>query len=150
MNFIVKEIKDFKIDFLKELALEASNEGHNFVQKTIDDWNNGQNSFSKKNEIFFGVFYDSDCIGIGGLNIDPYTTDRKIGRVRHLYVSKKYRNKGIGKLLLNKIIKSSKGSFEKLRLYTENPIARTFYQNNGFKKSSANKQSHYIEVKDFL
>ena len=128
MNYIIKEIKCLKINFLTELAIEASTEGHNFVQKTIDDWNSGQNNFSKERELFFGVFYKGDCIGIGGLNIDPYTTDKKIGRVRHLYVSNIHRKKGIGKQILNKLIEASKGSFEKLRLYTDNPTAAEFYE----------------------
>jgi ribosomal protein S18 acetylase RimI-like enzyme len=147
MNYQVKEIKCLKIDFLLELANEAKDEGHDFVQKTIDDWNSGTNDFSKESELLFGVFYKTDCIGIGGLNIDPYTTDRKTGRIRHLYVSNIHRKKGIGKLILNKLIESSKGSFDKLRLYTENSLAISFYENYGFKKSSANKESHYIEVK---
>ena len=146
MNYTIKEIKCIKLNFLNKLAIEASIEGHSFVQRTIDDWNNGQNNFSKKIELFIGVFHNGDCIGIGGLNIDPYTLDCKIGRVRHLYVSINYRKRGIGKLILDKIIESAKGSFDKLRLYTENPIAESFYEKNGFKRSSVNKESHYIII----
>ena len=146
MNYVVKEIKCLEINFLKGLAIEAGTEGYDFVQKTIAEWNNGQNNFSQDGEFFFGAFYKGDCIGIGGLNIDPYTLDCKIGRVRHLYVSINYRKRGIGKLILDKIIESAKGSFDKLRLYTENPIAESFYEKNGFKRSSVNKESHYIII----
>ena len=147
---MVKEIKCLEINFLKILAIEAHTEGHNFVQKTIDEWNNGQNNFSQDGEFFFGAFFKGNCIGIGGLNIDPYSADRRIGRVRHLYVSKAHRKKGVGKMILRKIINSSRNTFDKLRLYTENPIASSFYVNNGFTKSSAKNVSHQIEVNKIL
>ena len=150
MNYVVKEIKCLKINFLKRLSIEASTEGHDFVQKTIDEWNNKQNNFSQEGEIFFGAFDAGDCIGIGGLNIDPYTVDRKIGRVRHLYISQVHRENGVGKMILRKIMNSSKGTFDLLRLYTDNPIASIFYENNGFTKSLTKNVSHQIEVNKIL
>ncbi|MCX6758655.1 MAG: hypothetical protein NTX14_03035 [Candidatus Nealsonbacteria bacterium] len=48
------------------LAAEAKQEGFRFVQKTIDEWVDGANRFSKPGEILWGVFRGGQCIGIGG------------------------------------------------------------------------------------
>nr|WP_235190072.1 GNAT family N-acetyltransferase [Bacillus gaemokensis] len=39
-------------------------------------------------------------MALGGLNIDPFSSEQEIGRLRRFYVSRDYRRKGIGKLLL--------------------------------------------------
>lgn len=48
----------------------------------------------------FVVEHDKKIVGVGGVNIDPYTSDINIGRIRHVYVLPAYRQKGVGKELL--------------------------------------------------
>jgi len=52
----IKQIKDSSIDLLELLANEANSEDYRFVQRTIDEWRNCINDFSKKGEILFGIF----------------------------------------------------------------------------------------------
>ncbi len=145
MEYKLKKITSIKIDFIKDLVDEAEKEGFHFVSRTLYEWNSGINNFSKPGEFFYGIFFKDKCVGIGGLNIDPYTDNPNLGRVRHLYISKKHRCKGLAKLLLKEIIKTGKGKFNQIRLYTNNPVAANLYENFGFIKSSKENESHIIK-----
>ena len=126
------------------MAAEAKNEGYPFVQKTIDEWNQKINCFSMSGEILLGVFIGEKCIGIGGLNVDPYDNDPSIGRGHHLYISKRYRRQGIAKDLSNRIIRVAQEFFTILRGSTNNPVAAKFYETMGAKKSDKLKQTHAL------
>lgn len=147
MNFDydIKVISDFNVIKLTELAIEAKLEGYNFAQRIIDEWINEKNNFNKKGEVLYGVFYKNKCIAIGGLNIDPYQDSDKVGRVRHLYVSKDHRRNGVARKLLKKIIISAKKNFNILRLSTKNPAAAILYEGFGFRKTDGYKQTHRID-----
>lgn len=142
MKYEIKRINSTRIDFLKNLVIDSKNEGLNFVANTVYEWNSGDNNFSKNGEAFYGVFDNDECVGIGGINIDPYDSNSKLGRIRHLYVAVNYRKQGIGRLILNEIIKNAKLYFQEIRLYTDNIIASKFYESIGFEKSSKYKESH--------
>ncbi len=113
---------------LVELSLS---EGFNFLKKMEINWNEGKNTFNREGEVFFGVFDNDVLIGCGGLNIDPYIENNRIGRVRHLYVHPEYRRKGIAKELMMKIEKHAQEGFSLLRLRTFNPSALQFYKELG-------------------
>jgi len=144
MKFKINQITEFNLDFINPLANEAQFEGYGFVQRTIDEWKSGINTFSKDGEILFGIFISNSCIGIGGLNVDPYIDDPSIGRIRHIYISQNYRRKGLATLLLNKIIRLASEHFKLLRLYTENPAASSFYESIGFLGINADKVTHVL------
>jgi len=144
MKFEILQITDFNLNSITYLAIEAQSEGYGFVQRTIDEWKNNINNFSKEGEILFGIFVSSSCIGIGGLNVDPYIDDPSIGRIRHVFISQKYRRKGLATQLLNKIIHSASKHFKVLRLYTVNPIASLFYESIGFIRSNGEKMTHIL------
>jgi len=144
MKYKIKKISNLKIQSLKNLADEAKNEGYNYVRKTMDEWLQGINQFSKQSEVLWGVFDSEKCIAIGGLNIDPFADEPAIGRVRRIYVSKKYRQKGIATYLLKKIIEQSKPFFSTLRLSTNNQNAAELYESMGFIKAEGVKQTHIL------
>ncbi|MFX0022598.1 MAG: GNAT family N-acetyltransferase [Candidatus Hermodarchaeota archaeon] len=148
MNIVFKQINASNLDLIENLATEAHFEGFEFVKRTIFEWKSGLNDFSKQGEILFGICISDLCIGLGGLNVDPYINNPNIGRVRHVYISPKYRRKGLGILLLNKIIHNSANHFELLRLYTNNLIASTFYESLGFKQSFSLKVTHILKNLD--
>ena len=145
MDVEIRQIDVSLIDLLEKLTVEAQLEGFNFVRRTIDEWKGGTNDFSKKGEILFGIFISNLCIGIGGLNVDPYIDDPCIGRIRHLYISQEHRRKGLATLLLQKIIKTATLNFEKIRLYTNNPEATSFYESMGYNHSNGVKESHILK-----
>ncbi|NPD71862.1 GNAT family N-acetyltransferase [Oceanispirochaeta sp. M1] len=126
--------------------IDSEKEGISFVSNTVEEWITGINRFDKKGEIFFGAFINAEIVGMGGLNIDPYTNLSSIGRVRHLYVCPKFRRQNIGKQLMLKIIKHAKKNYQGIRLYTENKEAFKFYESLGFQNSSKFKESHFLKL----
>lgn len=52
MNLKLLQITTQNLHSLKPLAKEAELEGHNFVQRTILEWESGMNDFSKKRRFF--------------------------------------------------------------------------------------------------
>ncbi len=144
-SYQILEINNFNILLLLGLAEEADAGGYLFVQKTITEWNDGTNNFSKPGEKLWGIFIADECIGIGGLNQDPYVNDKTIGRVRHLYISKKYRGLGLSKLLMQLIVNKAKENFTTLRLSTQNPVADSLYESLGFTKTTGEKVTHIMK-----
>lgn len=129
---------------IESLVGESMQEGFEFVQRTVDDWNSGTNRFSQNGEGLWGLVTGSELIGIGGLNIDPYVEDAGTGRVRHLYIRQAYRRKGCAALLMNTIIERARLHFHLLRLFTTNPAAAAFYEQLGFEHLSGYKVSHVL------
>ncbi|WP_404815121.1 GNAT family N-acetyltransferase [Psychrobacillus glaciei] len=71
-------------------------------------------------------------MAVGGLNIDPFSDNQKVGRLRRFYVAKEYRRRAVGSLLLNEIISDAKNYFEIIVLHTETEQAAKFYNVFGF------------------
>lgn len=143
-NYRIIEITDSTIDMLQPLADESTADGDTFIQKTIDEWKNGTNTFSKEGEKLWGMVIDDRLIGVGGLNRDPYSDNPAMGRVRHVYIAKEYRGKGLSKILMKLIIERAKEYFSSLRLATGNPIAAALYESLGFEKIDEYKGTHII------
>lgn len=142
----VKKIIDlFKVN-ISNLVEESKVEGYRFLERLVADYKNGTNDFKVPSEALFGVYTNEGIlIAIGGLNIDPYTKVQKVGRVRRFYVSKNFRRKGIGQILLNKIVNEAKKNFDILVLHTDTPQASQFYTSFGFlEKSKYVKSTHFM------
>jgi len=85
-------------------------------------------------------------VGVCGLNIDPYAADRRVGRVRHLYVLSAFRRRGVGRHLVTAVIEMARGRFDRLHLRTENAGAARFYEALGFRPSGgASDYTHVME-----
>ena len=50
---------------------------------------------------------------------DPYLPGGRVGRVRHLYVAAAFRRRGIGAGLVEAVIRTAHGTFDRLRLRTD-------------------------------
>jgi len=137
-------ITDLNFFLVHDLETEAKREGYAFVERTIDDWHNGNNKFSAPGENLWGLVLGTDLIGMGGLNRDPYTAMPDIGRVRHLYIRPQYRRHGYATMLMLKIISDARQHFAALRLFTDNPAAAVFYETLGFQRTDGVKVSHII------
>lgn len=140
------EMTDGNIAGLLALVEESMRGGHNFLQRTMDDWYSGANKFDRPGEKLWGLFIGKDLAGVGGLNIDPYSLTTKIGRVRHLYVGEGYRRAGYATLIMNKILKEACYNFTVLRLFTDNAGASAFYEKLGFKQTRQYKASHILTL----
>ena len=141
MNYKILKISAKNIPDLTQLATEAAEEGYKLVGRTMREFLNGDNDFAGKGEILYGVYARERCLGICGLNIDPYTDEPDIGRLRHLYVSQQFRNRGIATALVNKVIDRAKKHFFVLRLKSTQD-AKGFYKKMGFSGNISEHESH--------
>ncbi len=117
---------------LAALIAEGGQSGSRFVGRLATEWDSGANRFDKPGEALFVARVDGQPVGVCGLNVDPYTDERRVGRVRHLYVMEVYRRHGIGRRLLADVVAAARGPFDRLRLRTTNPEAGRFYEAMGF------------------
>ncbi|KFM99869.1 N-acetyltransferase [Bacillus clarus] len=141
---LVENLLEFEID---HLITESKENGFNFLLRLINEYENGINTFHKIGECLYGIFQEDNLIGIGGLNQDPYTKDKRIGRLRRFYISKDYWRKGLGKSLLERILHDAKMYFEIVVLYTDTEQGDQFYTSNGFVKGTMYAgASHYINL----
>ena len=126
---------------IMHLVSESESEGFRFVRRFKDEFDSKLNNFSKHGEVLFAVTIDNSLIAIGGVN--SWGTDKdKIGRLRRFYVSKAYRNNGVGRRLLDRIETHAFEHFDTLVLYTESSEASNFYLNCGYTEVLAQKISH--------
>ena len=125
---------------------ESEAHGLHFVRRLTDEWLNGVNRFDQPGEALFAVRDGADVVAVGGLNIDPYTTEPATGRVRHLYVLAAHRRRGLGERLVTEIIAAARGHFHTLRLSTSNPDAARLYERLGFcPRAGVAKCTHVME-----
>ncbi|WP_102275334.1 GNAT family N-acetyltransferase [Cytobacillus massiliigabonensis] len=146
-NFKVMQINNLNITGLAELVDESNCEGFRFLNRLIHDYMNGTNTFNKFGEALYGVFNKKNkIVAIGGLNIDPFSAEELIGRLRRFYVCKEYRRNGIGSMLLTKIIIEANHYFKVLVLHTDTIQGDRFYTAHGFIKDNYYPNSTHYKV----
>ena len=118
------------------VLLEASQaEGYDFVERLVDDWQEGSNRFQLPGEVAVAARIRRRLVGVGGLNIDPYLDDPGVGRIRHVYVSPDVRSGGVGRVLVMALLDHARGRFDRLRLRTVTPAGAAFYKSLGFEET---------------
>ena len=149
LNYKIIELNKDNIVSIESFKEESIEEGAHMVKRTLEEWKSGENTFSKRGERLWSLFVDDKCIAMGGLNIDPFVenNDGSIGRVRHLYVSRKYRRQGLAKVLMNLIINEAKKNFKTLRLSARRPEAFALYESMGFKRVEGEKVTHVFDLR---
>ncbi|PEI62965.1 GNAT family N-acetyltransferase [Bacillus wiedmannii] len=143
----IQQIEDLMIYEYDYLIEESKEEGFNFLIRLISEYENKINIFNKTGECLYGIFQGEKLIGIGGLNEDPYTENNKISRLRRFYIAKEYRRKGLGRLLLVRIISDAKKYFNIVVLNTDTVQGDKFYTSIGFVKGiKFVGASHYLNL----
>jgi ribosomal protein S18 acetylase RimI-like enzyme len=115
------------------LQAESEQAGLRFLGRLADEWASGVNRFDRSGEGLFGARVGAQLVAVGGLNVDPYATAPRVGRVRHVYVLARYRRRGVGRHLVTEIIAAAHGRFDILRLSTPNTAAARLYERLGFR-----------------
>lgn len=142
------DIKPFTPSDNLEMLVNASlDEEYNFLKKLQVGINNRTNPFEGDNELLLCVKNsDGEVIAVGGIQVDPYEQDSRIGRLRHLYVHPDYRRHKFGKNILESLLVFAKNHFDEVRPKTPyegyDNIASKFYEANGFKRCYLEKYSH--------
>lgn len=147
-EFAVKKIEKLMTNEITYLVQESKGAGFRFLEKLVNEYQDGTNTFNRYGESLFGVYNEKGIlIAIGGLNIDPFSNNQKIGRLRRFYVANGYRRSGIGTLLLNTIISEATKYYNGLVLNTDTVQADMFYRSFGFSKSCKFPNStHYLRL----
>jgi ribosomal protein S18 acetylase RimI-like enzyme len=128
----VERLTQLTPEHLAVAIAESEAHGLSFVRRLADEWISGANRFDRPGETLFATREAAGIVAIGGLNVDPYAADPRIGRVRHLYVLTSHRRRGLGVRLVTEIIEAARGHFHTLRLSTSNPEAARLYERLGF------------------
>ncbi|MFD1173287.1 GNAT family N-acetyltransferase [Oceanobacillus picturae] len=146
-RYDVKHINNLFIFNLDGLVQQSKEEGFHFVERLVNDYSNGSNTFKQSGEGLFGVCNEEGgLVAIGGLNRDPFSNEQYIGRLRRFYVSKEYRRNGIGRLLVQRIIDEATRYYKILVLHTDTEQADKFYTSIGFSKGDLYpNSSHFME-----
>ncbi|THE09148.1 GNAT family N-acetyltransferase [Bacillus timonensis] len=147
-EYEIKHINNLIHIELDRLVKQSKDEGFRFVERLLNDYKNGSNTFDHNGEVLFGVFNEEGVlVAIGGLNKDPFSNEHNIGRLRRFYVSKECRRNGIGSLLVRRIIDEAKKYYKILVLHTDTEQADKFYTSIGFEKGNLYpNSSHYMEI----
>ncbi|MES9691739.1 N-acetyltransferase [Bacillus toyonensis] len=143
----IQQIENLMKYEISHLVQDSKEGGFNFLIKLINEYENKINVFNKTGECLYGIFQGEKLIGIGGLNEDPYTENNKIGRVRRFYIATEYRRKGLGRLLLVRILSDAKKYFNIVVLNTDTEQGDKFYTSGGFVKGKKYVgASHYLNL----
>ena len=134
------------VDRIADLARDAEREGHRMVSTLIADHLSGRNRFDAPGERLYAVTLGGHMIGVCGLNVDPYVSDARVGRVRRLYVSTAHRRRGVARMLVERIVADATGTFERLRVRTNDPNAHAFYRAIGFSEVDGDPECTHERV----
>ena len=127
---------------IERLRADAARQGFRFIERLVSEWTSGTNAFGQPGERMLGAFADGMLVGVGGLNRDPYVNDPATGRMRHLYVHSDYRGQGIGRAIVDHLLKDARPTFSQVRLRTDTEEAAKFYLRCGFSPRSEPDASH--------
>jgi GNAT superfamily N-acetyltransferase len=127
-----------EMDGFHDLLDESLIEGHRMLLRLQENWFGGKNTFSRPGEKIVAVLQGNKLVGVCGRRMDPYVGGRRVGRVRHLYVAKVDRRKGVGALLLRSVIDGAGEFFDIMN--TRAPAeAFRFYESLGFERVADNE-----------
>ncbi|GAK04001.1 acetyltransferase, GNAT family [Geomicrobium sp. JCM 19037] len=144
----VRKLDRVSLSMLSLLVDESQREGFRFIRRLLRDYEEGTNRFDQLGECLVGAYAsDGQLIAIAGLNTDPYCDATRVGRLRRFYVSRPYRRKGTGTLMLESIIQYAKPNYDVLTLYTDSKKADRFYTSFGFSRLAQHRStntSHYL------
>lgn len=105
--------------------------GFNMLRRLEENWLSGHNRFDRPGEKLMGAYAGGLMVGVCGLNIDPFVPETGIGRLRHFYIDREWRNRRTGSRLLSEILRDADRWFD--RINTNAPLsAFAFYEQAGF------------------
>ena len=117
---------------IEPLIRESEREGFRFLARLRREFEAGSTRFDRAGEVLLGVERDSKLVAVGGLTLDPYEAEPRVGRLRHLYVLPSHRRRGAGRLLVAALVEAARPHFDTLTLRTDTEAAARFYQALGF------------------
>ncbi len=147
VNTEIIKLEKLPINDLQPILEESREQGFEFIDRLVSEYVAGINQFQKSGEALFGVYCEQQLIAIGGLNRDPYLEESDIARVRHVYVLTAWRDQGVGKQLVERVIEEAKLQFRLLTLRTYSEQADSFYRALGFQtRPKIDSATHHMNL----
>jgi hypothetical protein len=84
MALATERLTESPADRVAELVAESERHGLRFIRRLSEEWTSGANRFDRPSEALFVARVGERVVGVCGLNVDPYTAEPRVGRVRHL------------------------------------------------------------------
>ncbi|MBM2577399.1 GNAT family N-acetyltransferase [Jannaschia sp. Os4] len=119
--------------------IEASvAEGYRFLARM----RTGGTGFDAPGAVLLAAWSGAALVGCGGLSVDPYLEDARVGRMRHVYVLTEHRRAGIGTALAKALLRRARGRFDVLRLRAADARAASFWEGHGFAARAEEGATH--------
>jgi GNAT superfamily N-acetyltransferase len=119
-------------DALEPLIAGSEGEGFRFLLRLRDEHLAGVARFDAPGEVLLGAWEGPVLVAVGGVSRDPYREEAGAGRLRHLYVRRAERRRGVGRRLVAALHARARRHFAVLRLRTDTPEAAAFYEALGY------------------
>ena len=117
---------------LAPLVAESRAEGFAFLARLVAEHDAGVARFDGPGECLLGVYDGGALLAIGGVTRDPYDTEPRAGRLRHVYVRADARRRGVGRALVQALEAHARTRFATLALRTDTGAAARFYEALGW------------------
>ena len=147
MSEIIR-IEEIQVPFdgLAKFKRDAASEEYGFVETLVDEWKSGEMCFDKSGEKFLGASWKDHVIGLGGISVDQYLNEARVGRLKHIYVLKKFRRLGAARMLVTNLLEGASTHFEIIRLRVANEYASRLYEQFGFVPTVDPDASHILRL----
>lgn len=126
------------------LRAEADAEGHRHMSRLADEWASGVQRFDKDGEALLAAMFGGDLAGVGGVTREPIDTVEPALRMRRLYVSRRARRSGIGRVLATALVQEGFGHAALITVHAGNPDAGAFWEAQDFTPVSGRPWSHEL------
>jgi len=143
---VIRPLTRADTDLIRSLAEESATEGFRFVARFLDELKSPAFVLDERRQFFLGAFEGARLVAIGGVTPDPYDDDENIGRIRHVYVARDARRRGVGRQLVAAVEQRASGAFTALRLRTDTNAAAAFYESLGYQPTSEPDATHRREL----
>jgi GNAT superfamily N-acetyltransferase len=132
-ELIIVRLDGLRLDRFAEMLAESEASGYRFLRRVANEWESGVNRFPRTDEALLVAEMDGRWVGICGPSIDPYLQDPRIGRLRDVYVLADCRRNGIGRRLVKEVIARARGTFDRLRLRSQEEGPARLFESLGFR-----------------
>ncbi|CAH1217452.1 hypothetical protein PAECIP111891_04567 [Paenibacillus allorhizoplanae] len=146
-EFTITKVKHLESDKLMRLVEESTSEGFKHIKRLVTDFDEGINKFDLDGEALYIAILNGEIVGVCGLNQDPYSRMKNVGRVRRLYVSPSVRRFGVGRMLVQSVIAEARNYYQILVLKTDNSVADLLYRSLGFiARTDSERDTHFLQL----
>jgi GNAT superfamily N-acetyltransferase len=123
------------------VLVEARRDGHVFIERFHAGWREGQERYRGENEGIFAAFLGDQFVGMAAMGVDPYAKDSTVGRLRHVFVLRAARRKGVAEALVRTCLQRGR-RFDLIRLRSRSAEASRLYERLGFSPIEAKDATH--------